>query len=150
MRDRLGFPPEAFRGAESSRVPTIRRSIDHGRPREHPESRPGAESTRRDAQTDFPLDYSHCSDAYANFCRISRTPDEMVFDFGLNPEFSAHPSSPIKITHRLILNFYTAKRLLLALNHFIKEHEATFGNLEIDYNKRTRPSPGLGQAPRQG
>lgn len=101
-------------------------------------------------QTDFPLDYSHCSDAYANFCRISRTPDEMVFDFGLNPEFSAHPSSPIKITHRLILNFYTAKRLLLALNHFIKEHEATFGNLEIDYNKRTRPNPGLGQPPRQG
>lgn len=100
------------------------------------------------AQSDFPLDYSRCSDAYANFCRISRTPDEMVFDFGLNPEFSAHPTSPIKITHRLILNFYTAKRLLLALNHFIKEHEATFGTLEIDYNKRARPN--LGQAPRQG
>ena len=43
------------------------------------------------------------------------------------------------------MNFYTAKRLLLALNHFIKEHEATFGTLEIDYNKA--PAPTWGSRP---
>ena len=110
---------------------------------------PTPAATPTPAPTEFPLDYSHCSDAYANFCQIRQTPDEMVFDFGLNPELTVPPRSPIKITHRLILNFYTAKRLLLALNHFIRQHEATFGVLEMDYNKRAA-RPGLGQAPRQG
>ncbi|HVS37167.1 MAG TPA: DUF3467 domain-containing protein [Gemmataceae bacterium] len=94
------------------------------------------------AQPDYALDYSRMSEAYANFCRVAQTPEELVLDFGLNPQM-APTSEPIKITHRLILNYYTAKRLLLALNQFIQRHEATFGVLELDFNKRVR-------GPRQG
>ncbi len=89
-------------------------------------------------QQDYALDYSRMSEAYANFCRVARTPEELVLDFGLNPAMAPNPSEPIKITHRLILNYFTAKRLLLALNHFIQQHEATFGVLELDVNKRAR------------
>jgi hypothetical protein len=89
-------------------------------------------------QQDYALDYARMSEAYANFCRVARTPEELVLDFGLNPQMAPNPSEPIKITHRLILNYYTAKRLLLALNHFIQQHEATFGVLELDVNKRAR------------
>jgi len=89
-------------------------------------------------QQDFALDYTRMSEAYANFCRVAQTPEELVLDFGLNPAMVPNPSEPIKITHRLILNYYTAKRLLLALNHFIQRHETTFGALELDVNKRVR------------
>jgi hypothetical protein len=89
-------------------------------------------------QQDFSLDYARMSEAYANFCRVAQTPEELVLDFGLNPEMAPNPNQPIKITHRLILNYFTAKRLLLALNHFIQRHEATFGVLELDVNKRAR------------
>jgi hypothetical protein len=94
---------------------------------------------------DYALDYNRMSEAYANFCRVAQTPEELVLDFGLNPTMVPNPAEPIKITHRLILNYYTAKRLLLALNHFIQRHEATFGALELDVNKRVR-----GQGIRQG
>jgi hypothetical protein len=86
---------------------------------------------------DYSLDYTRMSEAYANFCRVAQTPEELVLDFGLNPGM-APTSEPIKITHRLILNYYTAKRLLLALNQFIQRHEQAFGVLELDFNKRVR------------
>ncbi len=90
---------------------------------------------------DYQLDYSRVSEAYANFCRVAQTPEELVLDFGLNPTL-APTSEPIKITHRLILNYYTAKRLLLALNQFIQRHEAAFGVIELDFNKRVRGRQG--------
>ena len=44
---------------------------------------------------------------------------------------------------RIIVNFYTAKRLLAALQMSVARHEAVFGVLETDINKRVRP--GLNQ-----
>ena len=37
---------------------------------------------------------------------------------------------------RIVLNFYTAKRLYHALGMTIQRHEKAFGILEIDVNKR--------------
>ena len=53
--------------------------------------------------------------AYANFCRVTGTPEEMILDFGLNPQPFGVPTEPIPINHRLIVSFYTAKRMLHAL-----------------------------------
>lgn len=100
------------------------------------------------AQQEYSLDYARMSEAYANFCRVAQTPEELVLDFGLNPQMQPHPSEPIKITHRLVLNFFTAKRLLIALHRAVQQHESTFGVLEIDVNKRARP--GSNQGVRQG
>ena len=76
---------------------------------------------------------------YANFCRVTGTPEELIIDFGLNPQPIGVPTQPIPITQRIITNFYTAKRMLHALTLTVQRHEATFGVLEIDVQKRVRP-----------
>jgi hypothetical protein len=76
---------------------------------------------------------------YANFCRVTGTPEELIIDFGLNPQPIGVPTSPIPVTQRIITNFYTAKRMLHALSMTVQRHEATFGVLEIDVQKRVRP-----------
>ena len=83
---------------------------------------------------------------YANFCRVTGTPEELIIDFGLNPQPMGVPTQPIPITQRIITNFYTAKRMLHALTLTVQRHEATFGVLEIDVQKRVRP--GVMQAAR--
>jgi hypothetical protein len=70
---------------------------------------------------------------YANFCRVSSTPEELVLDFGLNPGSSPQP---VKVAQRLVVNFYTAKRMWVALGMALQRHEQAFGPVEIDVNKR--------------
>ncbi len=50
------------------------------------------------------------------------------------------PTEPIAITQRIITNYYTAKRMLHALQLTIQRHEATFGVLELDVQRRVQPS----------
>ena len=76
---------------------------------------------------------------YANFCRVTGTPEELIIDFGLNPQPFGVPTQPIAITQRIITNFFTAKRMLHALQLTIQRHEQTFGVLETDVQKRVRP-----------
>ena len=77
---------------------------------------------------------------YANFCRVTGTPEELVIDFALNPQPFGVPTEPIAITQRMVTNYYTAKRMLHALQLTIQRHEATFGVLEIDVQKRVHPA----------
>lgn len=86
----------------------------------------------------FPVDLSSLSTVYANFCRVTSTPEELVLDFGLNTQVSPVAAEPMKLTHRLVLNFFTAKRLLGALHMALQQHENTYGVLEIDVGKRVR------------
>ena len=74
--------------------------------------------------------------SYANFCRVTGTPEELIVDFGLNKNMNPEPGVPIEISQRLIVNFYTAKRLLAALHMAVQRHEAAFGVLETDVQKR--------------
>jgi len=85
------------------------------------------------------IDDSKAVAAYSNFCRVTGTPEELIIDFGLNPQPFGVPTEPIPVTHRLITNFYTAKRMLHALQLTIQRHEATFGVLETDVQKRVQP-----------
>lgn len=77
--------------------------------------------------------------AYANFCRVMGTPEELIVDFGLNPQPTGTTSQPIPISERIVMNYYTAKRLLAALHMAVQRHEATFGVLETDVQKRVVP-----------
>jgi hypothetical protein len=76
---------------------------------------------------------------YANFCRVTGSPEELIIDFGLNPQPVGIPKDPIDVKQRIIVNFYTAKRLLAALQMSVQRHEAVFGVLETDIQKRLRP-----------
>ncbi len=86
----------------------------------------------------------NCIATYANFCRVTGSPEELIIDFGLNPQPIGVPKDPIQVKQRIIVNFYTAKRLLAALQMSVARHESVFGVLETDINKRVRP--GLAQA----
>jgi hypothetical protein len=73
---------------------------------------------------------------YANFCRVTGSPEELIVDFALNPQPMGAPTSPIQIKQRTVMNYYTAKRLLAALQMSVQRHEAVFGVLETDITKR--------------
>ncbi|WP_436714688.1 DUF3467 domain-containing protein [Roseiconus lacunae] len=103
------------------------------------------------AQTQQPVQVQVNDDnalaAYANFCRVTGSPEELIVDFGLNPQPIGVPKEPIEVKQRIIVNFFTAKRLLAALQMSIARHEAVFGVLETDINKRVRPGLAQQQAP---
>ena len=45
-----------------------------------------------------------------------------------------------KINDRVILNYYSAKRLALTLSQLLRRHEEQFGDLELDVAKRRKDS----------
>jgi hypothetical protein len=92
----------------------------------------------------FAIDSSELSTIYANFCRVQGTPEELVFDFGLNTLMTpVAGAEAIKLTHRLVTNYFTAKRLLGALHMAVQQHESVYGVLEVDVQKRVRQQPVL-------
>ena len=98
------------------------------------------------APPQFSVDTTALSATYANFCRVTGTPEELVLDFGLNTQMTPVATEPVKLTHRLVMNYFTAKRLLGALHMAVQQHENTYGVLETDIQKRARQ----GQAGRPG
>src|SRR5262245_59913202 len=85
------------------------------------------------------VDDSHVTASYANFCRVTGSPEELIIDFRLNPQPVGVPKNPIGVSQRVIVNYYTAKRLLHALSLSVQRHEAVFGVLETDIQKRVKP-----------
>ncbi len=88
---------------------------------------------------DSALDDSQVLASYGNFCRVTGTPEEMIVDFGLNPQPIGTPTEAIPIEWRVITNFANAKRLTLDMQSAIRRHEADHGPLEIDVQKRVKP-----------
>ncbi len=86
------------------------------------------------------VDESQMKADYANFCRVSNTPEELILDLGLNPTPYAVGKVDVKVSQRIIMNHFTAKRLLQALSIALQRHERAFGVLETDVRKRVVPS----------
>ena len=74
--------------------------------------------------------------SYANFCRVTGTPEELILDFGLNSQPYGVPTEPVQVKQRIVTNYYTAKRMLQALHLSVQRHEQAFGVLETDVQKR--------------
>jgi hypothetical protein len=100
----------------------------------------GAEGTQAQPQpqpqTEVFVDDSGTLPSYSNFCRVTATPEEVILDFGLNPQPFATGRQDVKANQRIVMNFYTAKRLLTALGMTIQRHEQTFGAIELDVRRR--------------
>ena len=106
---------------------------------ENPQDAPAAQAANpAQAAPQVQLDDSQVESCYANFCRVTGTPEELIIDFGLNTQPVGIPEKPIKVSERIILNHYTAKRLLAALSMSVQRHEAAFGVLETDVRKRVQ------------
>ncbi len=112
---------------------------------EQPE-KAAAQAQSAQPQQQVQLDDSNVNSCYTNFCRVTGTPEELIIDFGLNTQPVGVPEKPIRISDRIILNHFTAKRLLAALSMSVQRHEAAFGVLETDVRKRVQaPAPQAGQ-----
>ncbi|HMO13717.1 MAG TPA: DUF3467 domain-containing protein [Pirellulaceae bacterium] len=92
--------------------------------------------TRADRQQMVQLDDRNAKCNYANFCRVTGSPEELIIDFGLNSQPIGSNDQPVEITQRIVLNFYTAKRLLHALHISVQRHESVFGEIETNIQKR--------------
>ena len=108
-------------------------------PAEQPTTTPEAGAAAEQAtQTKLNVDDSNALACYANFCRVSSTPEEMILDLGLNPQPMGVGEITINVSQRIIMNHYTAKRLLSALSMALQRHEQAFGVLETDVRKRVK------------
>jgi Protein of unknown function (DUF3467) len=103
------------------------------------ESEPKAAAPTIQMQQPQPkVDDSRVEARYANFCRVTGTPEEVIVDFALNSQPMGVPVDPIVTHQRLVMNYFTAKRLLGALHVTVQRHEQAFGVLETDINKRVK------------
>jgi hypothetical protein len=116
--------------AKSESTPTVEEKPAAAPAEAQQPARPAAQ------QTEVVVDEAGAHAAYANFARVTATPEEVIVDFALNPQPFATGRQDVKVSQRLIMNFYTAKRLLGALQMTIQRHEAAFGAIELDVRRR--------------
>ena len=89
------------------------------------------------------MDEREMKTSYANAFRTNSTPDEVLLDFGFNlpmPPTGADQQAEIlfKLDSRIVMNYFSAKRLALTLTQMIRRHEEQFGELELDPAKRQK------------
>jgi len=96
------------------------------------------------------MDERNMRTAYANAFRANATAEEVMMDFGLNllsPGTAAaaaaggqqaQPEIIFQVNDRVIMNYYSAKRLAITLSQLIRRHEEQFGELELDVSKRKK------------
>jgi hypothetical protein len=116
--------------AKSESTPTVEEKPAAAPAEAQQPARPAAQ------QTEVVVDEAGAHAAYANFARVTATPEEVIVDFALNPQPFAVGRQEVKVSQRLIMNFYTAKRLLGALQMTIQRHEQAFGAIELDVRRR--------------
>ena len=78
-------------------------------------------------------DDSDMSTSYANICNVSSTREEVTLLFGTNQSW--HPGQEevvIKLSDRLIVSPYAAKRLSNLLTNIVEQYEQRFGALATD------------------
>lgn len=87
------------------------------------------------------IDDRNMSSIYANAFRTNGTAEEVILDFGLNvaqPTNDQQPEILFQVQTRVILNYFSAKRLALTLGQLIRRYEEQFGELELDVSRRRR------------
>ncbi len=85
------------------------------------------------------LDDSQVVSKYSNFCRVTGSPEEVIIDFALNPNPFSRQDQNLKVDDRMVLNYFTAKRLYAALQQTIMRHEQNFGVIELNFQRRLQP-----------
>lgn len=88
------------------------------------------------------LDAGQVVARYTNFVQVTGTPEEVILDIGFDrPAIGATPAKTAapggrSFDQRIVLSFFTAKRLWRALELAVQRHEASFGRLETDVRRR--------------
>jgi hypothetical protein len=99
------------------------------------------ESTGQERSVQVHVDASDMATSYANAFQAKATPEEILISFGINerlPQQGEDQPAQVRLTldTRVVLNPYTAKRLVIQLSQMVRQHELQFGLLELDVSKR--------------
>jgi hypothetical protein len=100
-----------------------------------------AESTQPGTQVKIKWDDSGMRSVYANVVNAAGTREEIVLLFGMNQAWhSGQKDVTIKLSDRIILSPFAAKRLAILLNKVIRDYEQRFGALDIEARRSPEPT----------
>ena len=105
---------------------------------DNPLNPPTGAPPEQEGQVRIELDDSGVDGLYSNLCRVSSTPEEVILDLALNPNPMGAGVQKVRVSQRVILNHFTAKRLAALLAATVQRHEQVFGRLEPDLRKRVQ------------
>ncbi len=78
-------------------------------------------------------DDSSMKTSYANVCNVASTREEVTLLFGTNQTWHGELKEvSVRLSDRIILSPFAAKRLAVLLNNVVREYEKRFGSLTID------------------
>ncbi len=87
------------------------------------------------------VDERNLQTSYVSGFRPTMTAEEVMLDFGLNLiRPTGNKEHPIDLVFqantRLIMSYYSAKRLALSLGQIVRQYEQQFGELELNAGRR--------------
>jgi|SRR5262245_41367978 len=87
----------------------------------------------------IPIRTESVTSIYSNFFRVTGTFEELIMDFGLHTGLVTQTGpEAIEISHRVVMSYPAAKRLLETLARSVIQHEQLLGPIETDPQKRLR------------
>lgn len=92
-------------------------------------------------------DDSQMQSTYANVVNASSTREEVNLLFGTNQTWKSDETREFKVrlTNRIVLSPFAAKRLWILLGSILKEYEARYGRLEVQGSSRPAVTPAAGR-----
>ena len=101
---------------------------------------PSVDKTTGAAVPKVNWDASSMKTSYANVVHASSTREEMTLLFGTNVTlYTGQNEVTVKLSDRVILSPFAAKRLSVLLNNVVNEYEKRFGQLGIETRVEQRP-----------
>jgi hypothetical protein len=93
---------------------------------------PVVESVQGNPNPQIVWDDSAMQSSYANVCNVLGTREEIMLMFGSNQAWQQDQKEvKVKLTNRIVLNPYAAKRLMAMLEIGLREYEARYGELKL-------------------
>jgi hypothetical protein len=92
----------------------------------------GSQTAPRPTTLTVKWDDSDITNSYANVCNVSSSREEVVLVFGMNKAWEKGGTDiQVKLSNRVILSPFAAKRLSLLLNNVLQQYEERFGKLDV-------------------
>lgn len=92
----------------------------------------GKENKPSEGAPSIKWDDSDMSTSYANVCNVSSSREEVTLLFGTNQTWhTGQREFTIKLSDRIIISPFAAKRLLALLQNVVGQYEERFGTLDI-------------------
>jgi hypothetical protein len=87
------------------------------------------------------IDERSLQTSYVSGFRPTMTAEEVILDFGLNlVRPTGNKDNPVELvfqaSNRLIMSYFSAKRLAMVLGQIVRRYEQQFGEIELNAAKR--------------